>query len=240
MTRRLEAQWARLARQGYRNHSPGARFLASTSTGAKGSIGWRSGFAAAALLLAGVLSGCSGIQRDPPFQLWDDMKHQPKFKAQSEMESEIFANGRVTQQAPADTVVRGHLHDDTAMNTGIENGMWVGRMPVTVTAELLKRGQTQFNINCSPCHDRTGMGHGIVPTRVPAWQPANLTEDRIVQFADGEIFDVISNGRRTMPAYRFYIAGPDRWAIIAYVRALQLAAHSKIDDVPAEARASLK
>jgi len=199
---------------------------------------WATGIAA--LLFLGVLSGCSGIQRDPPFQLWDDMKHQPKFKAQSEMESNIFADRRVTRMAPADTVVRGHMHDESVFFTGIENGMYVGKMPVAVTPELLKRGQAEFNINCSPCHDLTGMGHGIVPTRVPAWQPANLTDDRIVQYSDGEIFDVISNGRRTMPAYRFYIVDADRWAIISYVRALQRAAHSKIDEVPAEVRASLK
>jgi Cytochrome C oxidase, cbb3-type, subunit III len=196
--------------------------------------------ALAALLLAGALSGCSGIQRDPPFQLWDDMKHQPKFKAQSEMDGTLFADQRVTRMAPADTVVRGHMHDDSPFFTGIENGMYVGKMPVTVTPELLKRGQTEFNINCSPCHDQAGTGHGIVPTRVPVWQPANLTDDRIVQFPDGEIFNVISNGRRTMPAYRFYIVDADRWAIISYVRALQRAAHSTIDDVPPEARASLK
>ena len=194
----------------------------------------------AALLLVGALSGCSGVQRDPPFQLWDDMKHQPKFKAQSGMESDIFSNGRVTQLAPIDTVARGHMHDDSAFFTGIENGMYVGKMPVAVTPELLKTGQAKFNINCSPCHDQTGMGHGIVPTRVPAWQPANLTDDRIVQFPDGEIFDVMSNGRRTMPPYRFYIEVQDRWAIISYVRALQRAAHSKIDEVPAETRASLQ
>jgi mono/diheme cytochrome c family protein len=194
----------------------------------------------AAVLLVGVLSGCSTIQRDPPFQLWDDMKHQPKFKAQSETEGNIFGEQRANRMPPADTVVRGHMHDDSAFFTGIENGMYAGKMPVAVTPELLKIGQAKFNVNCSPCHDQTGMGKGIVPTRVPAWQPANLTDDRIVQYPDGEIFDVISNGRRTMPAYRYYIVDADRWAIIAYVRALQRAAHSKIDEVPAEVRASLQ
>lgn len=193
---------------------------------------------AAALMM--MLAGCANIQRDPPVQVWDDMKHQPKFKAQSEMETEVFANGRVTQQPVVDTVIRGKMHEDTPFFTGQENGMYVGKIPVPVTAELLKRGQTKFNIHCSPCHDQTGMGKGIVPTRVPAWQPANLTDDRIVQYADGEIFDVITNGRRTMTSYRYFITVEDRWAIIAYVRALQRAAHSKIDDVPAEMRASLQ
>ena len=84
------------------------------------------------------------------------------------------------------------------------------------------------------------MGKGTVPTRVPIWQPANLTEDRVVQFADGDIFNVITNGRRTMPPYQFQIVTEDRWAIIAYVRALQRAAHAKPEEVPADMRAALQ
>lgn len=196
--------------------------------------------AIAAVVMLGVLGGCSSIQRDPPFQLWDDMKHQPKFKAQSEYEGDVFGGPRANRMPPSDVVARGHMHDNSPFYTGLDNGMYIGKMPVVVTPELLKRGQTEFNINCSPCHDQTGMGKGIVPTRVPVWQPANLTEERVVEYPDGEIFDVITNGRRTMSSYRYYVTVEDRWAIIAYVRALQLAAHSKIDDVPAEMRSSLK
>lgn len=196
---------------------------------------------ALAVALLVVLSGCSVIQRDPPLQVWDDMKHQPKFKAQSEMlESAVFADHRASRMPVADTVARGHLRTDTPFNTGAENGMYVGKSPVPVTMEQMKLGQTKFNIYCSPCHDQSGMGHGIVPTRVPAWQPANLTEDRIVAYADGEIFDVITNGRRTMTPYRYFLTVEDRWAVIAYLRALQRAAHGKLDDVPADQRAALK
>jgi hypothetical protein len=181
-----------------------------------------------------VLAGCSSIQRDPPIQVWDDMKHQPKFGPQSQLgETELFGARRVSQLPVEDTVARGHLRDDSALYTGREGGMYVGRMPVPVTMALLRQGQTKFNIYCSPCHDQTGMGKGIVPTRVPTWQPSNLMEDRVVQFADGDLFDVITNGRRTMPAYRFQLVTEDRWAIIAYVRALQRAAHAKPEDVPA-------
>jgi hypothetical protein len=190
---------------------------------------------------AALLSGCSVIQRDPPLQVWDDMKHQPKFKAQSEMEeSNVFADHRVNRPPVVDTVARGRLREDTPFNTGVENGMYVGKSPVPLTRDVLKLGQTKFNIYCSPCHDQSGMGKGIVPTRVPAWQPANLTEDRIVQYSDGEIFDVISHGRNTMTAYSYYLSPDERWAVIAYVRALQRAAHGKLEDVPAEERAALK
>jgi hypothetical protein len=196
-------------------------------------------FPAIAIAVA-ALAGCSGIQRDTPLQVWDDMKHQQKFKAQAPIVG-IFADGRSNRLAPADTVARGHLRQEASVvDTGIENGMYVGKMPVPVTMDLLKQGQTKFNIYCAPCHDQTGMGKGIVPTRVPTWQPSNLTEDRVVQFADGDIFNVITNGRRTMPAYQYQITIADRWAIVAYVRVLQRAAHSKPEEVPAELRASLK
>ncbi len=180
-----------------------------------------------ALLL---LAGCSSVQRDTPIQVWDDMKHQQKFKAQAPVVG-IFADGRSNRLAPEDTVSRTGYRDDSPYNTGLENGMYVGKNPVPITLELIQQGQTKFNIYCSPCHDQTGMGHGIVPTHVPTWQPSNLTEDRVVQFADGDIFDVITNGRRTMPPYQYQVVVADRWAIIAYVRALQRAAHG----TPAEA-----
>ena len=182
----------------------------------------------AAVLL---LSACSGVQRTPPIQVWDDMKHQPKFKAQAAI-NVVFADGRSTRMAPEDTTPRGHFVEDTPYNTGMDGTMYVGKMPVPVTMELLTLGQSKFNIYCSPCHDQTGMGKGIVPARVPTWQPSNLTEQRLVDAADGDLFNVITQGRRTMPSYRYQVPVSDRWAIVAYVRTLQRAAHSKAEDVP--------
>jgi hypothetical protein len=178
------------------------------------------------------LAGCSSIQRDTPLQVWDDMKHQQKFKAQAPVVG-IFEDGRSNRLLPEDTVARDNYFDASPYSTGLDNGMYVGKNPVPVTLELIEQGQTKFNVYCSPCHDQTGMGHGIVPAHVPTWQPSNLTEDRVVQFADGDIFNVITNGRRTMPSYRYQVVIADRWAIVAYVRALQRAAHSKPDEVPA-------
>jgi hypothetical protein len=179
-----------------------------------------------------LLAGCSSVQRDTPIQVWDDMKHQQKFKAQAPVVG-IFDDGRSNRLRPEDTVARDSYFDASPYSTGLENGMYVGKNPVPITLELIEQGQTKFNIYCSPCHDQTGMGHGIVPTHVPTWQPSNLTEDRVVQFADGDIFNVITNGRRTMPSYQYQVVIADRWAIVAYVRALQRAAHSKPDEVPA-------
>ncbi len=191
--------------------------------------GTRNILVAASLLF---LAGCSSIQRDPPVQVWDDMKHQPKFKAQTEVVG-IFADGRSNRLPPDGTVARGDIYEQTTLNTGLEDGLYVGKNPLPITLDLLKQGQTKFNIYCSPCHDQTGMGRGIIPAHVPVWQPSNLTEDRVVQFADGDIFSVITNGRRTMPAYQYQVTIHDRWAIIAYVRVLQRAAHAKPEDVPA-------
>src|SRR5258706_1862926 len=130
------------------------------------------GFIAPVLLLLSLIAGCSSVQRNTPLQVWDDMKHQQKFKAQAPVDG-IFADGRSNRLAPEDTVARDHYRDDSPMNTGLENGMYVGKNPVPITLELIQQGQTKFNIYCSPCHDQTGMGHGIGPTHVPIWQPSN-------------------------------------------------------------------
>jgi mono/diheme cytochrome c family protein len=118
--------------------------------------------------------------------------------------------------------------------------MYVGRNPLPITREVLLRGQQRYNIYCSPCHDRAGEGRGIVAIRTPSWQPTNLQEDRQKQMADGEIFSIISQGRRSMPAYRFQVPAEERWAIVAYVRALQRTTNAKLEDIPQELRESLR
>jgi hypothetical protein len=203
---------------------------------------WIGGYCAlplAAILVALLLlSGCSSVQRTPPFQLWPDMKIQEKFMPQRE--SAVFSDQRASRRPPEGAIARGQLTEDTPFYTGMEGEVYVGKNPVPVTMALLQQGQTKFNIYCTPCHDREGYGHGIVPEHIPTWQPSNLMEDRVVQFADGDIFNVISNGRRSMPSYRFQVLVEDRWAIVAYVRALQRAHHSTADDVPPETKAELR
>jgi mono/diheme cytochrome c family protein len=183
------------------------------------------------LLLASalVLFGCGTYSRHPQLELINDMDRQPNYKAQS-----------VGAQRPVPgTVAQGQLKADEVFATGLENGMYTGKLPLPVTAELLVRGQERFNIYCAPCHDQTGSGRGIVALR-SNWLPTNLLEVRPRGMTDGEIFQVISNGRRSMPAYRYQVVERDRWAIVAYVRALQRATAGTLEDVPPELRSELR
>jgi len=197
-------------------------------------------FTIAALTLAAMaLSGCTGPQRTPPIQVWPDMRLQPRFEAQAT--TGLFDDGRASRRRPEGVVAHGRLLEETPFNTGLQaDGQYVGKMPVEVTPELLAQGETRFNVYCAPCHDRTGLGKGMVPQRWPAWQPADLSMDRLVEAADGDLFNVITYGRRTMPPYGWQNNPAERWAIVAYVRVLQRAQHGKMDDVPEQSRTGLE
>ena len=196
-------------------------------------------FTLAALSVAALaLSGCTGPQRTPPIQVWPDMRIQPKFEAQAT--SGLFDDGRASRRRPEGVVAHGHFVEENPFNTGmIADGQYVGKMPVDVTPELLAEGEWRFNTYCAPCHDRTGMGKGMVPQRWTAFHPANLTESRLVEAADGDLFNVITYGRRTMPPYGWQNRPAERWAILAYVRVLQRAQHGTVADVPEQSRTGL-
>ena len=166
------------------------------------------------------------------------MKFQKKFKPQRS--TDLFSDTRTSRRPPDGTVARGHMDEDTPFNTGMDGKLYLGKSPVKVTEAVLTEGHWRFNTYCSPCHDETGLGKGMVPKRWPAWQPQNLMEDRIVEMADGDLFNVITYGRRTMPPYGYQNRPEDRWAIIAYVRVLQRAAHGTLNDVPPELQSSVQ
>ncbi len=164
------------------------------------------------------------------------MKHQPKFLPQQE--NKFFSDLRATRMPVPDTVARGYLYDSDPLYTGVSGDQFIGRNPLPVDEKLLKLGQMRFNTYCSPCHDRTGSGQGTVPKRA-TWLPTNLHEPRVVNMNDGEIFNIISHGRRSMPPYRNQIAAEDRWAVVAYVRALQRTI-TTAEDAPDNERAQLR
>lgn len=186
------------------------------------------------VVLAGALAGCSlrPGPNSPPIQVHPDMDNQPKYKAQAA--SPFFADGRASHLPVEGTIARGQLKEDDALFTGKTGGEYVKTIPLPINEALLRRGQERFNISCAPCHGRTAYGNGMVAQRANgALVPANLHEERIRQVPDGYIFDVITNGVRTMQSLRHQIPEQDRWAIIAYVRALQRSQHATAADVPA-------
>ena len=188
------------------------------------------------LVLASALTGC-GLRpagNTTPLQVHPDMDSQPKYKAQAA--SAFFADGRANRPALPGTIAWGHLNDDDVLATGKDaSGTLIKSNPVAITEALLRQGQERFSINCVPCHGRLGDGNGMVKMRsFGALNPANLQDVRLREIADGHIFDVITNGVRTMQPLGGNVPVSDRWAIIAYVRALQRSQNANIKDVPVE------
>ncbi len=167
-----------------------------------------------------------------------DMHDQPKYIPLRP--SDFFVDGRSARPIPAGTVARGYLEDDTAFYTGKgPDGKFVNEFPFPVTKDIILRGQQRFNIYCSPCHDRLGNGLGMIVRR-GFRRPPSYHIDRLRQVPNGYIFDVITNGFGAMPEYSAQIQPADRWAIVSYVRALQLSQQASLNDVPADARAQLQ
>lgn len=188
--------------------------------------------------------------RKPPLYVFPDMDYQPKLRPQNP--NGFFPNGLSSQVAPAGTIPRSKPlqigsaqvfpFDDSPVNSGriVGTTNFLETNPLPITAQLLKRGQQRYQINCSPCHGALGDGNGITKKIGAMPTVANLHDKRIVELPDGEIFFVITNGRNTMGAYGPNVTVEDRWAIIAYVRALQLSHLGSVDDVPPDLRTTLK
>ncbi len=177
---------------------------------------------ALALAAAALLSGCRL-----------DMHDQPKFKPLRI--SDFYADLRSSRPLVEGTVARGHLNEDTYYYTGMVNGQPGNYMPFTPTRAVLDRGQERFNIYCSPCHARTGDGNGMIVQR-GFRRPPSLHLDRLRQAPLGHFFDVMTNGFGAMPDYAAQVSPEDRWAIIAYIRALQLSQNATEDMIPSGER----
>ena len=153
--------------------------------------------------------------------------------------SNFFGDGRSARPAIAGVVARGHLNDDTLLYEGKgPDGKPVNTFPFPVTKEVIERGRQRYNIYCAPCHDRTGSGNGMVVRRGYR-QPPSLHTERLRQAPNGYLYDVITSGFGAMPDYAVQVQPRDRWAIVAYVRALQFSQNASVADVPPEARAQL-
>jgi cytochrome c553 len=165
------------------------------------------------------------------------MHNQPKFIPLRP--TDFFGDGRSERPLIEGTVARGHLNDDAALYTGKgPDGKPIDEFPFPVTRDVLERGQARFNIYCAPCHDRQGEGNGMIVSR-GFRRPPSYHIDRLRQVPSGYLFDVISTGIGAMQDYAAQVPVRDRWAIVAYIRALQLSHHATLDDVPPANRAQL-
>lgn len=164
------------------------------------------------------------------------MANQPRYDPLEA--SDFFADGRSARPLVEGTVARGQLRLDEHFYTGKINGQLATTFPFPVTAEVLDRGQERFNIYCTPCHDRLGTGLGMVVRRGYR-QPPSYHIERLRNAPVGHFFDVMTRGFGAMPDYAAQIPPRDRWAIVAYIRALQLSQSATLDDVPPQQRGTL-
>jgi mono/diheme cytochrome c family protein len=165
-----------------------------------------------------------------------DMHDAPRYRPLRG--SEFFTNGSSARALVANTVARGQLREDEHFYTGKVNGEPATEFPMAITPEIMARGQERFNVFCSPCHGRTGMGNGMIVQR-GFRQPPSYHEERLRNAPVGYFFDVMTNGFGAMQDYAAQVPPSDRWAIAAYIRALQLSQHATVADVPADRRGDL-
>ncbi len=165
------------------------------------------------------------------------MADQPSYRPLQK--SSFFGDERSVRPLIPGTVAQGQLKADEGFYTGKSGGEPITALPVPLTKELLVRGRERFNIFCSPCHDRTGGGNGMIAQRGYR-HPPSYHIDRLRQAPIGHFFDVITNGFGAMSDYAAQVPPADRWAIAAYIRALQLSQNASLADVPPEARPQLE
>jgi mono/diheme cytochrome c family protein len=207
-------------------------------------------FALCVLATVAVLGFRGSHFRKPPLYIFPDMERQPKLRPQTA--NAFFDNGMSSRLPVAGTVARSqpirlgeklvYPWQDTPLTTGLVTGTtnFVELNPLPVTDELLQRGQQVFNINCAACHSKVGDGNGT-PKRIGAMAVVgNLHDKRIVELTDGELFNTISYGKNLMQGYAATLPIQDRWAAVAYLRALQLSRLGTLDEVPEAARGALK
>jgi mono/diheme cytochrome c family protein len=208
------------------------------------------------ILLTGVavgvgIAGRQGrLSRQPPIEVFPDMDRQLKLRPAQP--NDFFTNGLSSQLPPPGTIARSQPlqtvsgevwpFEDAPVNTGRVTGTtnFVATNPLPVTGPLLQRGRERFNIYCTPCHGALGDGNGITKKLGVMPTVANLQNKRIVEMADGEIFNTITFGKGLMGAHGPMVPVTDRWAVIAYLRALQLSQLGSVDDLPPDQQAALK
>jgi mono/diheme cytochrome c family protein len=207
-------------------------------------------FLTAVAVVVGIAGLRGHLSRKPPILIIPDLNHQ--FKLRPEQPNDFFANGQSSQLPPTGTVPRSqpmqtvsgpvYPYEDSPANTGFITGTtnFIATNPLPVTPALLQHGREQFEIYCTPCHGALGDGNGIMKKLGVMPAVADLHDKRIVEMTDGEIFNTVTRGKGLMAAYGPTVSIRDRWAIIAYVRALQLSWLGSTNDLPPALQAALK
>lgn len=165
-----------------------------------------------------------------------EMQDQPRYDALET--GPLFEDGMADRRPVPGTVPRGHLGGDELLVTGMLDGRPADVVPFAITAEVLERGRERYDIFCAVCHDRAGTGRGIVVRR-GFQQPPSLHEERLREVPLGHFVDVMRRGFGVMPPYSQQLPPRDRWAVAAYMRALQLSQGAVIEDLPEEDRRRL-
>jgi mono/diheme cytochrome c family protein len=207
-------------------------------------------FLAGMAVVVGIAGFRGHLSRRPPIEIFPDMNRQLKLRPQQP--NGFFANGLSSQLPPPGTVARSaptwtvigpvYPYEDAPLNTGRVTGKtnFVATNPLPVTAKLLQHGRERFDIYCAPCHGGLGDGNGVTKKLGLMPAVANLQDKRIVEMTDGEIFNTVTHGKNLMGAYGPIVPVEERWAIIAYLRALQLSQLGSTNDLPAAERTALK
>ncbi len=188
------------------------------------------------VLLLLTVFGCTRQRpsRDTAIHLNPNMDDQEKYQAQGS--SAFFEDGAAMRLPIEGTVARGSLKENSIYYTGLDaNDDYVEQIPLPLTRALIERGRDRFDIFCSPCHGRTGYADGIV-VKKGLLPPPSFHEEDIVEMEVGYYFEVISDGIRNMPPYKYQIRVEDRWAIISYLRVLQRSQNATTNDLPESLR----
>ena len=164
------------------------------------------------------------------------MADQPRYKPLQK--SDFFADERSARPLVDGTVARGDLQADEFFYAGKINGSLVDRFPFPIREQSLRRGQERYDIFCSPCHDRVGTGLGMIVRRGYR-PPPSFHIDRLRSAPVGYFFDVMTHGFGVMPDYAEQVPPADRWAIVAYIRALQFSQNARVEDLPEKERRAL-
>ena len=166
------------------------------------------------------------------------MADQPRYDPLQE--SAFFTDGLSARPLPDGVIARDFTEPNEALDFGEVDGEWVERIPMPVTMDLLRRGQERYNIFCVPCHDFTGGGRGMAFLRGFRTPPRSFHTDEMRAAPAGRFFDAMTNGFGAMSPYSHQLTPSDRWAVVAYIRALQMSQWSSIDEVPPEERQGLQ